>query len=426
MACSVLEDAAERHACFAMSFITAGLYLALFGTSARLLFLRFRLDASHKWQIFFHSFIMVGCLIRICYMCYQPFSDSINDLSYVILNSLPSFIFFSAYFVFLFFWAELYHYSSGRIRVFKKHYITANVTMYTLLTLLYIARVITFTLGYQNGIDDAMAGVAGLLPAGLNARLSHLLPAGRDHTMAMADGGIHAAASSPSSSSATPAEPSGSGSANDPTFKEPVEMTIHLYTALVYFILAVGYFFYGTQLYLRYGRFPTITVQRRDQQRDLLRRLGFVTLLCTFFFTGRAAIIVAWTFLDWTQAWYFDSIYFIILEIIPVFCLFYIFDHTGSPSQQQQQQQQQPPAAAANPAIAGANPQAAANYYSPTPGYNIPYSSHVYKAHPNQPHHQQATHQQTGNIQTTDYSETTSLLGNTGSTPLAGNSYYYR
>eukprot|EP01133_Synstelium_polycarpum_P017453 gene17453-20826_t len=68
-------------------------------------------------QRFFYPLLLFGCLVRAVFMMMQPWvrENSLNlpNQANIILNSLPSFLFFSAYLIVLFVWVEIYLVASG-------------------------------------------------------------------------------------------------------------------------------------------------------------------------------------------------------------------------------------------------------------------------------------------------------------------------
>lgn len=67
--------------------------------------------------IFLKSTIFLGCLVRATFFSLAAFiRENMVNLSNrdVILNSLPSFLFFSVYLIILFLWAEIYHSDSQK------------------------------------------------------------------------------------------------------------------------------------------------------------------------------------------------------------------------------------------------------------------------------------------------------------------------
>jgi len=57
----------------------------------------------------------------------------------------------------------------------------------------------------------------------------------------------------------------------------------------------------------------------------------------TVFLITRFIVVILWLTLDWSTAWFFDPIYFLFLEVLPVSILFKLFAMSTSSSQNNNQ-----------------------------------------------------------------------------------------
>jgi len=127
----------------AAHFVLAFLYAVMFLLSVACWALFY--FSSHlrlNWQKIFHPFLMAGTLSRMGFFLLQPFimegnlelPNRVNN----ILDSLPSFFFFTDYLIILFLWAEVYHFREGlQLKRLGVVFALVNVAMYMGLVLLY-------------------------------------------------------------------------------------------------------------------------------------------------------------------------------------------------------------------------------------------------------------------------------------------------
>eukprot|EP01111_Echinosteliopsis_oligospora_P018713 TRINITY_DN8730_c0_g1_i1.p1 TRINITY_DN8730_c0_g1~~TRINITY_DN8730_c0_g1_i1.p1 ORF type:complete len:301 (+),score=3.85 TRINITY_DN8730_c0_g1_i1:40-942(+) len=96
--------------------------------------------ANRVWQIIFYPFIILGCAGRITYLIFstlllRTFCDHFSII-FLILATLASFLFFSAYLLIICQWAQTYHAEtfSKMLKVFT----VVNVVLYSSLVVVYI------------------------------------------------------------------------------------------------------------------------------------------------------------------------------------------------------------------------------------------------------------------------------------------------
>eukprot|EP00999_Lentomonas_sp_LEN2_P003024 NODE_880_length_1138_cov_96.088032_g838_i0.p1 GENE.NODE_880_length_1138_cov_96.088032_g838_i0~~NODE_880_length_1138_cov_96.088032_g838_i0.p1 ORF type:complete len:361 (+),score=38.46 NODE_880_length_1138_cov_96.088032_g838_i0:153-1085(+) len=252
--------------CFTLNFTMVAIYLTLF-TASTLLMKRKIGESQKKWQAFFHSFFMASTLARAAHFVFLSFSFTMKYN--LVLDVLPSFLFFSAYLVLLFFWMEIFYYNSSDLSNFRSAYIRVNIFLYTVILGLLIADIIVYRPFSNNPpLEDQWS---------------------------------------------------------------PIEITIHSFTAFVYFALVCSFGFYGYQLYQIFSSrlTPTSnqgTVSSRTAAHTLiLRKLVVVTLFFTVCFLLRATLIIVWMALDLKFDWWFDPVFYFFCEVIPVSILFWSF-----------------------------------------------------------------------------------------------------
>jgi len=209
-----------------------------------------------------------GTFWRLFYFAMQPFIVesivSVADTIRFIINSFPSFFFFSAYMIILFFWGEIYGTSDSVLqrgtndsyqpqRSSKKMYIlfiAFNILMYVTVVTLYL----------------------------LNFFLARDL--------------------------------------SNPNSFTIYEKCILLFAASMYFLTTIGFFGYG---YYTFRFASKVEVRRPLARNKLLTRVGTVTLFSMACFMVRGGITI-WGVVDPGLQWYWwvDGVYYLFLEVIPV------------------------------------------------------------------------------------------------------------
>jgi len=100
------------------------------------------LTSKDCWMWLFDFVLISGVIARIVYFVFQPISQEaildVSDQVTLILNTFPSFLFFTVYFIILFFWMEIFHFKRTDIRSLCPLFYVVNVIMYGVFALLCI------------------------------------------------------------------------------------------------------------------------------------------------------------------------------------------------------------------------------------------------------------------------------------------------
>jgi len=211
-----------------------------------------------RWQKIFHPLLMTGCLIRATFFGLQPFIMEadlrIDNKLNMILNTLPSFIFFSNYLIILFLWAEIYHYAH----------------------------------------EDSHVGIAKLQPIFL---LICALMYGIVCTLYVIDFIVY-----------SPDYVSVSINSN------PVETTILLFDVFIYALTSLGFILYGVRIYFKFSSVPIYT----NTRRQVLRKIEVISMLVSLCFIIRCAVVILGVTTNMSAFWWFDGIYYFLLELLPL------------------------------------------------------------------------------------------------------------
>eukprot|EP01119_Soliformovum_irregulare_P010141 TRINITY_DN2473_c0_g1_i1.p1 TRINITY_DN2473_c0_g1~~TRINITY_DN2473_c0_g1_i1.p1 ORF type:complete len:294 (+),score=67.31 TRINITY_DN2473_c0_g1_i1:48-929(+) len=248
-----------------LGFVYLFIFLLSLGIVLKLIFQRKLLSAG--WPKFFHPLLMAGCFIRSIFFILQPFimedNIKVENKTNVILNSLPSFLFFTNYLIILFIWAEIYHYAHRSTQVgiskLRPIFITVNVVMYIVIFFLYL--------------------------------LSYLMYPKPDYLNV--------------------------SNAND-----KAEIALFWFDITIYFFTSVGFLAYGTRIYYKFARVPVYTKSRRH----ILRKIQVITVLVSLCFLIRIGLIlldVAFN-VNVSGFWWFDGTYYFCLEVIPLGLMLYL------------------------------------------------------------------------------------------------------
>jgi len=222
----------------------------------------------------------IGICIRGGYFAIQPLirenrfelANSINFL----LNTSPSFFFFTTYMVLLLFWSEVYTMSydrrtdsssdfmqlvregswkSKKLLPLRRGLIIANVLMYLFVLIIYIFDI------YTEGASKE-------------------------------------------------------DSNNVPTMSN-FEKTILIFTAIMYISTTVGFFIYGYFVYK--NKFHAKGIVRSHHQGQLLRKIGLLGIICMICFIIRALLtILQISIALMSQTWWVIFLYYLVLEITPL------------------------------------------------------------------------------------------------------------
>jgi len=102
---------------------------------------------------------------------------------------------------------------------------------------------------------------------------------------------------------------------DDPQSYSIWEQSVLLLVASLYILTSISFFIYGYFTFRYVGG-----IKRRSPEKNrLLTRVGTITLVSMFCFLIRAALII-WGAVDSNLQWYWwlDSVYYLMLEVIPV------------------------------------------------------------------------------------------------------------
>jgi len=245
-------------------FIICALYLLLALISCGVLIRLFLIKHLHlPWQKAFHPLLIIGSLIRAVYFGLASFEMEgtlkISNHLDIILNTLPSYFFFSDYLILLFLWAEIYHNAcrdreSGtppQISKLKPSFIIINAVMYAVVLIFYLVDY----LGYPHDIDQQVSWV-----------------------------------------------------------DDPIEKVIFIYTGSIYCITSLAFLVYGVRIYLTFSNMRMNTKARRK----ILGKIQGISLLVVTCFFVRSVIVLLGSNINLSTRWWFDLAYFIPLEVIPL------------------------------------------------------------------------------------------------------------
>eukprot|EP01105_Mastigella_eilhardi_P007226 TRINITY_DN18733_c0_g1_i1.p1 TRINITY_DN18733_c0_g1~~TRINITY_DN18733_c0_g1_i1.p1 ORF type:complete len:289 (-),score=54.76 TRINITY_DN18733_c0_g1_i1:60-926(-) len=239
-----------------------GLYALLVCVCAVSLYRRVRtrqqtFDSRNTWQIWFHAILIVGSCARCGYFAVLMLGESLSPVGFC-LNYLPCYLFFTAYFIVLCCWAEIYHCHLAEVpqvthRLLHRILVVVNVLVY-----IFLASGLTFyTLVWFS--DDHIKKVVN--------RIFVPVFAESDAVICSATG--------------------------------------------CYFVV------YGALIVHTLCNKGIL----RPQTRRIFRRVCLTATICTLCLWGRA-FLMTWAQLpSWPIAqncWWFEGLYFIVLELVPL------------------------------------------------------------------------------------------------------------
>jgi len=240
-------------------YLLSGLYIFLlflcFGVVVRLI------SKNHwnlRWQKLFHPLLMAGCLVRATFFGLQPFimenEVRIDNKLNLILNTLPSFLFFANYLIILFLWAEIYHYAHQESHVgierLQPIFIVITGLMYGVVAVLYCLDFILYPPHYLNVSESS----------------------------------------------------------------NPVESTIYLFGVAIYTFTSIGFLLYGIRIYFKFSSVPIYT----NTRKQVLRKIQVISMLVSFCFITRSALIILGILVNMSEFWWFDGVYYFFLELVPL------------------------------------------------------------------------------------------------------------
>eukprot|EP01116_Phalansterium_solitarium_P002253 TRINITY_DN12141_c0_g1_i1.p1 TRINITY_DN12141_c0_g1~~TRINITY_DN12141_c0_g1_i1.p1 ORF type:complete len:283 (-),score=72.27 TRINITY_DN12141_c0_g1_i1:7-855(-) len=232
-------------------FLLCLCYIGLFLVSVYM-FRYFRYQSSY-----FKAIFLLGVFVRVIYFLSLPLiRESVLVISQpveFVINTLPAFIFFSAYMLLLMFWVELYHVQKISSAI-QLTLVATNVVMYAAVVALY-------------GLD------------------------------------FHSLRDTPPDSAIS-----------------PFENAVLILILSLYVLFSIGFFAYGYYSF-KYGRGASVQF-RSGLRRRIMRKIGFITLVCMAAFLLRAGMVL-WNVLQpalFGDRWWIDAIYYVVLEVVPT-CL---------------------------------------------------------------------------------------------------------
>ncbi|KAN0047636.1 hypothetical protein ACTA71_002020 [Dictyostelium dimigraforme] len=224
---------------------------------------------ANTQQFVFYPLLILGVIVRSVFMFLQPFvmekAMNLPNQANILLNSLPSFTFFSTYLIVLFIWVEIYIISYGHsirsIRNLPTVFNICTCIMYIVLIVLYI---LDFTL-YRPDYSDAVSA-----------------------------------------------------------FRTLPEVIIGYYDVSCFILASLLFLFFGISLVVKFRRQQKNFAE--DKRKVILKRITILTGLICFCFILRAAItLFSLVHLHLiSMYWWFDGAYFSMLEVIPLSIMLYL------------------------------------------------------------------------------------------------------
>eukprot|EP01118_Nematostelium_gracile_P000039 TRINITY_DN10039_c0_g1_i1.p1 TRINITY_DN10039_c0_g1~~TRINITY_DN10039_c0_g1_i1.p1 ORF type:complete len:300 (+),score=39.16 TRINITY_DN10039_c0_g1_i1:143-1042(+) len=225
---------------------------------------------------FFMVAFLSGVAARFLFFVTQPLlMENMLNLPHpvqFIISTAPSFFFFSAYLMILFFWGDIYNKTTETNkrrglsnRVFLV-FILINIVMYVVVLVLYLLN----SFLERNWSKDSFT---------------------------------------------------------------PYEKAVLIISASMYVLTSASFFCYGYYVY-RSSHRQSPAAKRTNQRNKLLTRVGTITLFCMFCFLVRAAVTL-WGVITPAAQWYWwlDGVYYFLLEVIPVSLLLGAYVKPRQPAQ---------------------------------------------------------------------------------------------
>eukprot|EP01087_Luapelamoeba_hula_P011024 TRINITY_DN2960_c0_g1_i1.p1 TRINITY_DN2960_c0_g1~~TRINITY_DN2960_c0_g1_i1.p1 ORF type:complete len:306 (+),score=44.15 TRINITY_DN2960_c0_g1_i1:159-1076(+) len=252
----------------------AGMYVPVFVVSL-VLFLRFLAKPQLTWQRLFHPVLMTGAAMRIAFFVLQALirenqAGKFSNSANNIFNVFPSFLFFTAYLIVLWLWVDIYHKNPLTVCGLP----VLQPLFWFLSSIMYVILTVLLVLvGVLSNDQDNIDSVA----------------------------------------------------ATDPT-----EKILMVYLAAAYLVTSLGYLIYGVAIYRRLSA-NTTTFDRTRWK--IVRRVLVLTSLVVICFSLRAALVTADAFYGLSRRWWFDGVYFTVLEIAPLLLMMVILHVNRNPGQ---------------------------------------------------------------------------------------------
>ncbi|KCV71162.1 hypothetical protein H696_02113 [Fonticula alba] len=228
---------------------------------------------KRQWQKFFHLSLLLGCILRMVYFALKPFL-SVSLPFYLITDMATSVLFFSAYNVLLYYWAEMYHSTYERTIRLRPYYIGYMGALCLVLLTLFLVNWLAYNpycLG-GNSLDG---------------------------------------------SGSEPCNPS----------LTPIDIGIQLISIIQYAVISLGFFVYGILLYQKFRKLSQTTTSNRSNTKAM-NTLLIVSILYPTFFLARVILLVVVVFKSYTLVWWFNAVYFTLLEVLPIYILSLVFSYS--------------------------------------------------------------------------------------------------
>ncbi|EFA86689.1 hypothetical protein PPL_00491 [Heterostelium album PN500] len=229
-------------------------------------------------QKLFYPILLLGVLVRAVFMLMQPWireSDlQIPNQANIVMNTLPSFLFFSNYLIVLFIWTEMYLIFNGGSMILVHR---LPVIFNLIATLMYVTIIVLYALDFA------------LYPL-------------QYRTVSQ--------------------------------FSETVEYIIGYYDGICFIVLALAFAGLGLCLVIKFRR-PHQNFTE-DKRKIILKRVSLVSLLVVVCFIIRAFItLFAVNRFNLISGnwWWFDGIYFFGFEVVPIAIMLYLLRMNNSNSQ---------------------------------------------------------------------------------------------
>lgn len=252
-------------------FVLAGLYFALTLVTLGLVVVKaLRGSLRELWKVFFFLFVIFAAVLRGLWALFDPLmlmkTVQISNRTDLFLDLFPSILFFACYLILLFLWVELYHYPARA--GLRIH--SLRFHLFFVLGLMFCIFGVLFVVDLVV-FDSSWVSIAG--PANI------------------------------------------------------VERILILYIATLYLVTCVAFTVYGLLVLVPLWRSPTGSSAKR---RDMLLRLLGLTMLIMVIFLVRAAFVFIGFFSNWSFVAYFDLLYYVTCEVLPIVTMFFILLYRGT------------------------------------------------------------------------------------------------
>jgi hypothetical protein len=251
----------------AVHFVVALEYVSLIFLSLYCLFRVWRAGNQQKWQKAFHPLLLLGTALRAVFFFLQPF---VMEQTISIANRANMFLnYLPSFFFFSDYMIVLFLWAEIYHFRLEVRVNRLRPIFWTLTALMYILVIIIFVL---------------------------------DFTVSKK---VYLSSSEPAS---------------------VFEQVLMTYDASIYFLSSLAFLVYAAGVYFRLGSVPSET------RRVLLRRILFIAGMISLCFIARAVLVLynSWVNLNTSDAWWFDGVYFTLLEVLPL-CMMILILHQATP-----------------------------------------------------------------------------------------------